>query len=89
MAKHKANLSCFAAERKHKFVKAIANHTFRHIESHVVGRMLVDFLDDITEPTRFQDVFLINPVDVSNLLPGFVLGALGGQLYRISIGGSP
>lgn len=71
LQKFKANMSCFAGERKHKVVKAIANHTFRHIEEHVVGRMLSDFIDDLAEASVFQDVHLLRPVNISNLLPGF------------------
>ena len=37
-----ANLSCFSAERKHRRVKDIASHTFRHLEQHVLGKLLAE-----------------------------------------------
>ena len=50
-----ANLSCFSAERKHRRVKDIAKHTYRHFEQHVLGKLLAEDiagLKDTLKPTH-------------------------------------
>ena len=58
-----ANLSCFSAERKHRQVKKIANHTYRHFERHVLGKLLAE---DIS---GFQDTLKETHLNSSRPIP--------------------
>jgi len=56
-----ANVNCFSAERKHRSVKAIARHTFYHIETHVTTRLTCDALMDLQHLDGFRMCHLIHP----------------------------
>ena len=78
--RHNVNLNCFSTERKHHTVKALANHTYRHIEEHVVARLLSDLRLDIVDGKVTEPEYLHSPSDASGLPSAELVGKKVDQL---------
>lgn len=57
-------VSCFPTERKHRVVKDVGLHTFRHYEHTVLHDLLAQHLTRIEDVSQFANTALINPQEV-------------------------